>query len=278
VAYCVTLAGILLRLVPIEERVAASGIAASPSAPISSLQLTISAAAVVLLLAVIAVQSRRVRSAWEAAHPLRAARSLSVRPLRPAQFLRLWPRRAAPSLSFRPLQPRPAPAAPSPNGGPRPLAIRRGHESVHRYRESLIVLASVAIGFALYFGFRTPDQTQSHRQQTYRPVAAMAEKASGTAASPVRSRQVSHWDSDHRVRRNDIRRIRRTRTGAHGIRRSRTREQRAPRVSVEDVAGAITISNAPEAIANPPTATQSVPAATPRREARPRQVSFDDSG
>jgi poly-gamma-glutamate biosynthesis protein PgsC/CapC len=66
VAYCIMLAGILLRMVPIEGRAAANGIAASPGAPVSSLHLVVGGLGFVLVLTVIGGQTRRVRSAGEA--------------------------------------------------------------------------------------------------------------------------------------------------------------------------------------------------------------------
>jgi gamma-polyglutamate biosynthesis protein CapC len=61
VAYSVMLAGILLRLVPTEGRTAAGGIAAEPASSFSSLQLALSGAGVALILAVVALRTRRVR-------------------------------------------------------------------------------------------------------------------------------------------------------------------------------------------------------------------------
>jgi poly-gamma-glutamate biosynthesis protein PgsC/CapC len=61
VAYAVMLAGILLRLVPIEGRTAAGGIAAEPSTAFSSLHLTLSGIGIVLALGMLGIYARRVR-------------------------------------------------------------------------------------------------------------------------------------------------------------------------------------------------------------------------
>jgi gamma-polyglutamate biosynthesis protein CapC len=61
VAYSVMLAGILLRLVPIEGHTAAGGIAAAPASQFSSLQLLLSAVGMVLALVVLGAYTRRVR-------------------------------------------------------------------------------------------------------------------------------------------------------------------------------------------------------------------------
>jgi poly-gamma-glutamate biosynthesis protein PgsC/CapC len=66
VAYCVMLAGILLRMVPIEGHAAAKGIAASPGAPVGSVHLVVGCLGFALILTVIAGQTRRVRSDGEA--------------------------------------------------------------------------------------------------------------------------------------------------------------------------------------------------------------------
>jgi poly-gamma-glutamate biosynthesis protein PgsC/CapC len=248
VAYCVMLAGILLRMVPIEGHAAANGIAASPSAPVSSLHLAVGGLGVALILAVIGRQSRRVRSASEAdptdgeiVRPLRPrlrlagvgrvlsavlgvtfvsltalagrGRSVAVRAGTGAQrVIALLPSvlsstavaltglgrfaHARSRLALhhtRQLLTRPS--------TPRiPALVTRRARSVNgsgvikvtpRYRESLIILASIAAGFAIYFGFGRPDQAPTQREQVpHTPFGHTADETipSAPAARLVASR------------------------------------------------------------------------------------------
>jgi hypothetical protein len=224
VAYCVTLGGVLLRLIPTEERVAANGIAATPSEAFSSLQLALAAAGFVVVLAVIAVQMRRVRGAPEAEPALdiggEVARGRPVPGLgwvanmgrtlaglgravvslarAAAAFV---PARRTMHPAAAPIELSPVPTAPAKLVLVAPREFRtatrgvatQGFVARQRSRETVFVLAGIAAAFAIHFGFGGPDENKSIKREVHSPRAAAGGAAvtAGVferAASPSRVR------------------------------------------------------------------------------------------